>query len=161
MWQLLRTFVWVAVSVELLLVLRLLAALLWHRRMLRGRPSVPDSPPHLVLLLPALREQPIVEETVRHFGQLVYPYDRLSVLIVTTEREEHEYRLAGQNDVVTTSQLVARAIEAANRTLGTTRFLHLHYPYTTGNKASQLSYAVRQLPKLLKDLPANETYIGV
>ncbi|QPA52718.1 hypothetical protein [Lysinibacillus sphaericus] len=44
--------------------------------------------PYLVLLIPGLREQSIVLETIKHFEQFQYPEDRLFIIFVTTTKEE-------------------------------------------------------------------------
>ena len=45
--------------------------------------------PFIVLLLPALREQSIVEKTLKHFQTIYYPPGKLKIIIVTTEKENY------------------------------------------------------------------------
>ncbi|MZE69641.1 hypothetical protein, partial [Streptomyces sp. SID5789] len=67
-----------------------LAARVLDRR--RGRAVAPDTAPHVVLLVPALREQELLGEVVRAAAGLPYPPGLLHVVVVTTEREERERR---------------------------------------------------------------------
>ncbi|MER7776841.1 hypothetical protein ABTZ21_17850 [Streptomyces sp. NPDC096191] len=74
----------------LLSVRAALAARVLDRR--RGRAVAPDTAPHVVLLVPALREQELLGEVVRAAAGLPYPPGLLHVVVVTTEREERERR---------------------------------------------------------------------
>ncbi|MFF0110051.1 hypothetical protein [Streptomyces hirsutus] len=58
----------------------------------RRRHAVPiaDAAPHVVLLVPALREQELLAEVVRAAAGLSYPLGLLHVVVVTTQREERE-----------------------------------------------------------------------
>jgi cellulose synthase/poly-beta-1,6-N-acetylglucosamine synthase-like glycosyltransferase len=53
-------------------------------------PQPDDQLPFITLLLPVLREQSAIADTLAHFARLDYPKQRLRVVIVTTEREEAE-----------------------------------------------------------------------
>ena len=46
--------------------------------------------PYLVFLIPGLREQSVANETVEYFMKFKYPSDRLSVMIITTEKEMNQ-----------------------------------------------------------------------
>lgn len=45
---------------------------------------------NFILLLPALSEQSIVEETLNYFNELIYDKRKLKIIIITTQREEFE-----------------------------------------------------------------------
>ncbi|MFJ6441218.1 hypothetical protein [Streptomyces sp. NPDC091649] len=60
------------------------------RRRRAVRPPEDGPAPHVVLLVPALREQDLLEEVVRGALALDYPRHLLHIVVVTTEREERE-----------------------------------------------------------------------
>ncbi|MGW0998186.1 hypothetical protein ACWD5V_33890 [Streptomyces sp. NPDC002523] len=66
---------------------RTLATWLSGRWLTRGAApgDLPDTP--FVILLPALREQALVDETLEYFTSLDYPPDLVRIVVVTTERE--------------------------------------------------------------------------
>jgi hypothetical protein len=89
---------WLAVGVPLiglLLLVRSLwgvAALAAAARVVREAPNrelvpAPD-PPHLLVLVPMLREQSVATQTLRAFATLPYAAGRAVVCVITTEREE-------------------------------------------------------------------------
>jgi len=95
-----------------------LAARTLDRRRAALKPST-GAVPHVVLLVPALREQDLLEETVRAAAGLDHPPDRLHIVVVTTEREEREKRAASAG--LTTLAAALReggATDAASRLAG-------------------------------------------
>ncbi|QIQ04459.1 hypothetical protein [Streptomyces liangshanensis] len=72
-------------------------------------PAPPGTePPHVVLLIPALREQDLLPEVVRAVAALDHPAGRAHVVVVTTEREEE----ARRRDLGRVGDLVARLTSA-------------------------------------------------
>jgi hypothetical protein len=59
-----------------------------------SRPRATDriAAPAFIILLPALREQALVDGTLKHFASLDYPDDRYRVVVVTSEREDLDRR---------------------------------------------------------------------
>lgn len=110
--------------------------------------------PNICILLPALREQSIVDSTYLNFSNLKYPKEKIKVVFVTTEREEFEYKIKGQS-VTTTSQLINKKLKDCPIDY----MCHIHYPFEKGNKSSQLNYAIDKLLEN-KEIDFN-TYIGV
>lgn len=108
---------------------------------------------NIYVLLPALREQKIVNETIEWFKKIKYK-GKIKYIIITTEREEHENKI-NNIDEITTSQLVDKKLNK----IKDDRFLHIHYPKTNGNKSSQMNYAVDEILKNETDL--ENTYISV
>lgn len=108
---------------------------------------------NIYVLLPALREQKIVDETIDWFKKIKYK-GQIKYLIITTEKEEYENRVNNISET-TTSQLVEQKLIKINDK----RFIHLHYPKTNGNKSSQMNYAVDEILKIEKDM--ENTYISV
>ncbi|MGK5559386.1 hypothetical protein ACSNOI_48125, partial [Actinomadura kijaniata] len=57
------------------------------RRRLPAEAAPAGPVPHVVLLVPALREQELLGEVVRAAASLAYPPGLLHLVVVTTERE--------------------------------------------------------------------------
>ncbi len=72
--------------------LRVRSSLAWLRAHERDGtpPAPPGDSPHFVLLLPMLREQRIIADTVAAFCDLARAHPKTSVVLVTTERERAE-----------------------------------------------------------------------
>lgn len=104
------------------------------------------------VLVPALREQPYVPRTVAGFARLAEHYEHVRVWFVTTEREEAE-----PGDGPTTRTLLERALADQNAP----SLAVLHYPHTTGNKASQLNWIVHALGATVAPELTGRTYVGV
>lgn len=107
----------------------------------------------IYVLLPALKEQKIVKETIDWFSNIKYK-GKIKYVIITTEKEENEYKKKDL-DEPTTSTIVNDYLKIKKDK----RFIHLHYPETKGNKSSQLNYAVDILSKNIED--KKNTYISV
>lgn len=75
--------------------------------------------PHVVLLVPALREQDLLAETVRAAADLDHPPGLLHIVVVTTEREEREKRAASAGLTTLAAALhESGATDAATRLAG-------------------------------------------
>lgn len=107
----------------------------------------------IYVLLPALKEQKIVKETIDWFSNIKYK-GKIKYVIITTEKEEEEYRKKGLEEL-TTNSMVNEYLKIKKDK----RFMHLHYPEIKGNKSSQMNYAVNILSKNIKD--KKNTYISV
>ncbi|MFB7278958.1 hypothetical protein ACFCZV_17750 [Streptomyces hydrogenans] len=90
-----------------------LAARVLDRR--RRRHVTPDgaTAPHVVLLVPALREQALLGEVVRAAAGLSYPPGRLHVIVVTTQREERERDTALARVPALATELAGGGVEDA------------------------------------------------
>ena len=108
---------------------------------------------NIYVLLPALKEQKIVKQTLEHFSKVKYK-GNIQFIVITSEKEEAEYRKLNIKDK-TTNVLVDEEIARLNDK----RFIHLHYPKTNGNKSSQLNYALDYIDK--KKIEQKNTYISV
>jgi len=106
-------------------------------------------------MIPVLREQALLAETLRYFGRLPYP-GRRQVIVLTTQREIAEN---GNVSAGTTPELALQLVGQLN-TEAPGLYRVIHYPYEVGNKASQLNYALRRLSEDGEFDPAR-TYIGV
>jgi hypothetical protein len=85
----------------------------------RRHVSPPATAPHVVLLVPALREQELLGEVVRAAAGLSYPPGLLHVVVVTTEREERERRaVVDRLPALATALVTAGAQDAVARLVG-------------------------------------------
>jgi hypothetical protein len=92
----------------------------WLNRERSGRT---DHAPAFVILLPVLREQALVAQTLGHFTGLEYPNDRYRIVVVTSEREETEReQLLGSLNQLTNELWDAKVGETADR------YLTGHFP---------------------------------
>jgi hypothetical protein len=63
----------------------------WLRRGAKHRSQAVGSP--FVILLPAYREQSMVDETLAHFAALNYPRELFRIVVVTSDRERQEHEV--------------------------------------------------------------------
>lgn len=107
----------------------------------------------IYVLLPALKEQKIVDETIEWFKNIKYE-GNIKYIIITSEKEEKFYK---DNNIkeVTTNQLVEKRLKK----LADNRFVHYHFPETDGNKSSQLNYALDKI--INENIDIENTYISV
>ncbi len=93
-----------------------------------------------IIIIPVLREQRIIRKTVNHFLNTDYPKDKLTLLIVTTERE---FAQSKQDEVTseTTITVVDRLKKEANEAYGKEIVQSIHYPGVQGKMVDQLNYA--------------------
>src|SRR5690348_1244541 len=103
--------------------------------------SHPDSWPHLVLLLPVLREVNELPHLLAHMRTLKYPQGKLTIITITTEREIAEQPSHHIVECLSTVELAPLLTAQHNDSLGYELFANIHYPYRDGNKAAQLNYA--------------------
>lgn len=80
--------------------------------------------PHFALIIPVIREQEVIGETLEHFSKINYPSDKVRVIVVTTEKENYERRnaikqifnhLDGASNPKTIANLVEKHPEVGNR----------------------------------------------
>lgn len=120
-----------------------------------------ESCPYIVILLPLLREQTVINEMVSYFSGIIYPKQKLAIVLITTEKEISEYK-NGFKRLPTTVDLVKPLIDKANAKLKTKLFHHIHYPKTEGVMAHQLNYAVENLENIVgRKLDPPKTYVVV
>lgn len=102
------------------------------------------------ILIPVLREQEIVEETVHHFAGLKGDYE---VCLITTEKEVWQKRnslnIPEKYKSLPTTREVALKYLSSHPELAK-RVKIIHYPETHGVMAHQVNYALSQLKKKAK-----------
>lgn len=95
--------------------------------------QVPATGPALVLLVPVMSEQDVIEDSLQWFGGLTAALPWLSVVYVTTEREPRSEARPS------TRALIERRLPLLQRVRV------VHYPYRYGVMAHQLNYAIDRL----------------
>lgn len=119
------------IVVRSLYTLATFSSTFWWLR--RHRPSVVENTDkHFAVVIPVLREQRVLRETIEWFLGIDYPPDKLTIVVVTTERE-----FTTTTEGQTTIDLAISLQAEYGR-----RVRHMHYPETTGGQADQLNYAI-------------------
>ncbi len=93
----------------------------------------------IYVLLPALKEQKIVRDTIEWFNKIKYK-GNIKFIIITSEKEDHEYKTKNIKEE-TTREVVNKEIKR----IKDKRFITYHYPEINGNKSSQMNYAVDKI----------------
>ncbi|WP_156816639.1 glycosyltransferase family 2 protein [Serratia sp. S4] len=99
----------------------------------------------IVILIPVMDECSVIDGTTKYFKQILASYPKSMLVFVTTQKE------GDRNKNKTYKKIQPYLSEEV---------LIIHYPFTTGNKASQINYAVRRLNSML-NTDDIETYYGV
>lgn len=150
---------WIVTGIALLLPLRRVLecvflsrsmACITDRRGAVASVSAVDAP-HLLVLLPLLDEQTMVEPLIDHFTAMACVPGRTRFVLITTEKER-----ADPARGPTTRTRVERALQ--ERRLDDGRWQHLHFPRVHAFRADQLNFAVGLVASLS---PAARTYVGV
>jgi len=115
--------------------------------------------PDIILLLPVLREERELPDLLKQMLSLKYPQGKLHIVVITTEKERGDPRTFSKK--YTTIELANETIEQYNGCMKDKFFYHIHFPYREGNKASQLNFAIQELPKMFPTISEPKTYIGV
>lgn len=109
--------------------------------------------PHIIVVICVLREQKILKETVNYFLNIIYPQEKLHLLLVTTERELSEappYKMSK-----TTIEIVNKLISDHPK------IKWLHYPQTDGLKSDQINHAVEKFKSIFPDLDPAQTFYAL
>ncbi len=127
-----------------------LSSLAWLRNAGTGQAVADNSgQPFIVLILPLLREQRILAETVGYFTDLATQHGQASVVLVTTERERHASGPVQAADPWPSTIDMARMLTAEAST-GVMR--HLHYADVAGVMVHQVNFAAHtELARLAED----------
>ena len=97
--------------------------------------------PNIVVLIPALNEAKTIIETLDYLSVLPAPDSvQIQIVVITTKKELTEEKpYSASTQYAVENYIKASATEAA------WPIIHIEYPLLTGNKASQLNYAIRIL----------------
>jgi cellulose synthase/poly-beta-1,6-N-acetylglucosamine synthase-like glycosyltransferase len=145
------SFLLLSIIIETILLWRCVRAIRLTKQAQNAPRSRDAEPlPFLVILLPAFREQAVVERTLARFRRMRYaPEDAVRIIVITAARERHLFA-----NEPTTGDLLDRHLARAPDP----RMLHLCDPAPSGTKASQMNYALRALGS---SCDTTRTYIGV
>lgn len=91
----------------------------------------------LVIVIPALREQSCIEDTIEHFCKIT---NDIPIVIVTTEKEVFEYN---NKNIITTQEIIKKKILPKYKNV-----YWLNYPKEEGYMADQLNYMIDNLDEL-------------
>jgi len=116
------------------------AILLWLRRFASVEKN---SEKHFFVVIPVLREQKVISETVHHFLRSDYPKDKLDILIVTTERELADDSVKAMSE--TTLDVVEKLKKEAQDNFGREIVQSIHYPDPKGKMVDQLNFAFKHI----------------
>lgn len=125
-----------------------------YRNKIKKIQTAKSSDVNLFILLPALKEQKIVKETLDHFSKI--ENEHMTIMVVTSEKEENENKI-NHTQIRTTGQCVEEYINQNSQS----RIKHIHCPYLQGTKSTQLNYAVEQIKDSLSEQERQKSYIGV
>jgi len=109
----------------------------------RSGHSLLNTGPRVLVIIPVLREQTIIESTIRHF-LLIDEYEQTTILVVTTEKELSDNSPAGtRNTIDVVDNLVSELSQA-----GEHRVKAIHFPSASGRMVDQLNFALAHLDEL-------------
>lgn len=91
----------------------------------------------LYILIAVFNESAIIEDTYNYFHKIIYKYDDIRCIFITTEKETAVF---GKNK---TKEKLEKCISNNNK------FSIIHYPEIIGNKPSQLNYCIKMLKEHL------------
>lgn len=94
----------------------------------------------ILIIIPCLREQSIIKETIDYFLDLIKDRDNIELIIVTTEKEKYEQLLTKSERNKTTFDVVNEYINKNK----INKVKLLHYPYKEGIMADQLNYVMKE-----------------
>lgn len=92
--------------------------------------------PDLFFLLPAYREQSLIEHAIEYYHNLIKEYPTIKLVIITTEKE------ASRTDKPSTYEITKKKLNSIEHK---NQILLMHYPKSDGGMADQLNYAIEQL----------------
>ncbi len=102
--------------------------------------------PNIIIVIPVLREQRIIKETLEFFSKLKYP--KLYILIVTTEKEFEKKVKINTIDILN---------EIKNQY---SKLKIIHQPKRDGLKSDQMNYAIDNFNKIFPELKPENTFFA-
>jgi len=114
--------------------------------------------PFFVVFIPLLREQPMILEIINHFEKIVHEEGRMTVALVTTNREDIE---GLDEQKLTTSDVVSQSLLKLSHISKKHIFKHYHTDGTDTCKGDQINQALKLFLAEFKCLKEQEVYVGV
>lgn len=135
----------------------ILVALIWLKR---GRIKKFHPKHEYTIIIPVLREQKVIRNTIEHFLRMNYPLRKVNILIVSTEKENLESkRLNGSSK--TTIEIVKSLEKSINKKYSFCIVKHIHYPRTDGKKIDQINYSFKYFLNNNKGKDWSKLFVGV
>lgn len=106
------------------------------------------------ILLPAFKEQSLVNETLDYYSKI--KGNNHVIMVITSEQEEYENKLLGKN-IKTTCECVDEYLSINNDC----NIIHLHGDYISGTKSTQLNFALNEITKSINVADYYSSYVGV
>ena len=100
----------------------------------------PDRSKEFIVIIPVLREQKILKRTLEYFLKMKYDLDKVTIILVSTEKEIKE-SVNNSLKRVTTIDLIKKLKQEINQKYKREIIVHLHYPSIDGKMAHQVNYA--------------------
>lgn len=119
----------------------LVGVFLWMKRSRKNLCKREDH--EFIVIIPVLREQKVIIKTLIHFLGLEYPLEKLTILLITTEKEYIE----NENNEKTTIEIIEKFKNNVNRDLERNVVQSIHYPYSNGKMVDQINYAFSYIRK--------------
>ncbi|NQV88014.1 MAG: glycosyltransferase [Parcubacteria group bacterium] len=129
--------------------LQLLTSIYWLEKNRHKDISIPNEDIQFFILIPVLREQKILENTVNNFLKLDYKKTKITIFLISTEKENldaHGKKYFGY----TTMDLIKKIKNQTNAIHKKQIIKHIHYPHTTGKMVDQLNFALEQINETTK-----------
>lgn len=93
----------------------------------RRKFKIRDPKKRIHIIIPIFNEEKIIDKTLKYFKKINYPF--LKIYIVTTKKEKE----------------LDETINKLSKYLGSDKVYHIHYPFSIGDKASQINFAVKNI----------------
>jgi len=110
--------VWAAAALAMLCcglfdLLKIFSSVKWLKR--EKEPYIPshEDQPFIIILLPVLREQRLITETLNVFAKLKYPLHQLRVFVITTEKELAQQEKAKKRLILLAKDIASKRLATA------------------------------------------------
>lgn len=106
----------------------------------------------LNILIPCFEETKIIEQTLKHFQNIINKFSNINVYVITTQKEDSNIKSSSK---ISTYDYLNN-LEFFN----SNQFNIIHYPYISGMMADQLNYGIQKILENSK-LPQDRIYFSI
>lgn len=106
----------------------------------------------LNILIPCFGETKIIEQTLKHFQNIINKFPNINIYVITTQKEDSS--LKSSNEISTYNYLTNLEMFKAGK------FNIIHYPNISGMMADQLNYGIQKILENSK-LPQDRIYFSI
>jgi hypothetical protein len=89
-------------------LVKIVGSIRWLKRGVEHFVQSDSENPLIIVLLPVLREQRLIIDTLQHFANLRYPQERLRIFIITTEKEVVERQTAKEKLILLARDIASK-----------------------------------------------------